>query len=207
MAIEESLTRAGCSLIAGVDEAGRGPLAGPVVAAAVVIDPRAIPPGLNDSKKLTASRRQACFGAILANANVGWAAASAGEIDRTDIRKASLLAMARAVDALPVKPDGALIDGRDLPPLLAGRTMLAQPVIGGDAKSLSIAAASIIAKCVRDAMMRRAATQFAGYGFEQHFGYPTKAHLEALLRLGPCPLHRRSFGPVRRLVGSEATQN
>ena len=198
---EHALLASGCTRVAGVDEAGRGPLAGPVVAAAVVLDLTAIPKGLDDSKKLNATKRQHCFDAILARSDVAWASADAGEIDRTDIRQASLAAMVRALNSLAVSADGVLIDGRDVPAPLAdpANGPSAHAVIGGDARSLSIAAASIVAKCVRDAMMRRAAHDHPAYGFERHFGYPTKMHREALARLGPCPLHRKSFGPVRRL--------
>ena len=180
--------------VAGTDEAGRGPLAGPVVAAAVVLDPNAIPPGLDDSKKLTAERREQLFALILAQADVAIATASPAHIDRTDIRKASLDAMRRALAALPRRPTFALIDGRDVPEALC---CPARAVIKGDARSLSIAAASIVAKVTRDRMMRHAATCFAAYGFDRHAGYGTAAHRQAIGENGPCPLHRMSFRPLR----------
>jgi len=194
---DDSLERAagaGRHPVAGVDEAGRGPLAGPVVAAAVVLDGRAVPPGLDDSKKLTAGRREDLFALILASADVAIATAGPGHIDRSDIRKASLDAMRRALDALPRRPHFALIDGRDVPDALC---CPARAVIKGDARSLSIAAASIVAKVTRDRMMRHAATCFAAYGFDRHAGYGTAAHRRAIVENGPCPLHRMSFRPLR----------
>jgi ribonuclease HII len=187
-----------------VDEAGRGPLAGPVVAAAVVLDPGHLPAGLDDSKKLPRARREELFGAILAVAGVAWASVSAERVDTLNIRGATLAAMTLAVNGLAGRPDAVLIDGRDVPPDLAsvGRAM-----IGGDGTSLSIAAASIVAKVIRDRLMRRACGEFSGYGFSAHMGYGTPEHLAALRRLGPCPLHRRSFAPVREALSrSEARQ-
>ncbi|WP_078707131.1 ribonuclease HII [Consotaella salsifontis] len=192
--IEEERLGRGARLVAGVDEAGRGPLAGPVVAAAVVLDPKRVPTGINDSKKLTAEARTALFAEILAVAHVSFASASAVEIDRYNIRGATLLAMTRALNALPEVPCHVLVDGKDVPRPLASR---GTAVVGGDARCLSIAAASIVAKAVRDSMMRRACAVYPGYGFSRHMGYGTAEHLEAIRDLGPCPLHRMTFRPLR----------
>jgi len=190
--------------VAGIDEAGRGPLAGPVVAAAVVF--RAAPPVallalIDDSKKLTATRREHAFAAIRAAARDGMldcaiGAASAAEIGRLNILRATHLAMARAVARLAAPPDLALVDGNQAPRL----SCPVRCVVGGDAASVSIAAASILAKVVRDRAMARLDARWPGYGFAQHAGYPTAAHREALARLGPSPHHRRGFGPVDRLL-------
>lgn len=185
----------GLGPVAGVDEAGRGPLAGPVVAAAVILDLEDVPQGLNDSKALSARRRDRLFDEILATAIVTVASASAREIDNSDIRKASLAAMRRALAALPVRPGFALIDGRDLP---AGLFCGGRALVKGDARALSIAAASIVAKVTRDRMMLRAGGLYPGYGFEKHMGYGAPQHLRAIAELGPCPLHRMSFRPLRR---------
>jgi len=193
---EQKLISGGHRFVAGMDEAGRGPLAGPVVAASVILEPTNIPDGLNDSKALSAKRREQLFEEILTVATVGIAASSAGEIDRTDIRKASLRAMVRATAALAQQADYGLVDGRDIPPGLA---CPATALIKGDARSQSIAAASIIAKVVRDKMMIRAAEIYPDYGFEKHKGYGSALHLEAIKRLGPCPLHRMSFRPLRQV--------
>lgn len=192
---EQKLIARGYKHVAGMDEAGRGPLAGPVVAAAVILDPANIPDGLNDSKTLSAKRREQLFEEILAAAVVGIAVSSAIEIDRTDIRKASLRAMVRASQALAVKADYGLVDGRDIPPGLACHAMA---LIKGDARSQSIAAASIIAKVCRDRMMIRAAEIYPAYSFEKHKGYGSVLHIEAIKRHGPCPLHRMSFRPLRQ---------
>lgn len=184
-------------IVAGVDEVGRGPLAGPVAAAAVALDPARIPVGLRDSKTLSASARERLFSEIVADAAVGIAFASPAEIDALDIRRASLLAMRRAVAALPVAPDVALIDGRDAPEGLACR---AEAVVRGDSRFACIAAAAIVAKVVRDAAMARLDAIHPEFGFARHAGYPTRAHLEALSRFGPCRFHRMSFAPVRRMV-------
>lgn len=185
--------------LAGVDEVGRGPLAGPVVAAAVILPPGFSPEGLNDSKKLSACKREALAALILKNAHVGLAYVPAPEIDRLNIRQASLLAMRRAVFALPIFPDAVLIDGRDVPPGLdlTQKRFPAKAIIKGDAKVAAIAAASVVAKVARDFMMVQAAKHFPGYGFEKHAGYPTEAHRESLKILGLSPLHRRSFGPCK----------
>ena len=182
--------------VAGIDEAGRGPLAGPVTAAAVILDPAQIPEGLNDSKKLTPARREALFDLITAKAEFGIGWASAAEIDRINIRQATFLAMARAVAALPGKPDHALVDGNALPDLPCPATAL----VKGDARALSIAAASILAKVARDRAMVALAQQHPGYGWDRNSGYPTKAHLAALETLGVSPAHRRSFKPVHNIL-------
>jgi ribonuclease HII len=189
--------RALTGLVAGVDEAGRGPLAGPVSAAAVILDPHHIPPGLNDSKKLTAATRATLFDALHQTAQIGLVWASVAEIDCMNIRNASLLAMRRAVMALPNRPDHALIDGNALP---ADLPCKATALIKGDAQSLSIAAASIIAKVARDRVMQDLARDFPGYGWETNQGYPTAMHRQALQDLGPTPHHRVSFAPVRNML-------
>lgn len=181
--------------VAGLDEAGRGPLAGPVVAAAVILDEDNIPDGLNDSKKLSAAKRAELFEQILACAHVAISSNSAHHIDQSDIRKASLDAMRKALDALPIKANYALVDGRDIP---MGLTVPADALVKGDARSLSIAAASIIAKVTRDRMMTYAATQIDKYGFEKHAGYGTKRHRDAIEKFGPSCLHRMSFRPMRK---------
>jgi ribonuclease HII len=186
--------------VAGLDEAGRGPLAGPVTAAAVVFlapPPAALARLLDDSKKLTAARRDAAFAALLDAARAGLlehgiAAASAAEIGRLNILRASQLAMQRALARLPSVPDLALVDGNQPPRLPCA----VRAVVGGDAASFSIAAASILAKVIRDRAMARLDLRWPGYGFAAHQGYPTAAHRAALARLGPTPHHRRGFGPV-----------
>lgn len=181
--------------VCGVDEAGRGPLAGPVVAAAVILDQDRAPIGIDDSKKLNAPVREALFDLINANAHVGVGIASVEEIDSLNILWASMLAMERAVAALPLQPAHALVDGNRCPKSLP---CASTPVIGGDARSISIAAASIIAKVTRDRLMRDLDSDHPGYGFAGHKGYGTPAHLAALERLGPCLIHRRSFAPIRQ---------
>ncbi|WP_112409984.1 ribonuclease HII [Rhizobium sp. BK312] len=187
--------RAGHWPVAGADEAGRGPLAGPVVAAAVILDPERIPQGLNDSKQLTAARREELFVEILATATVSIASSSAGRIDTTDIRKASLDAMRRAICGLAVPASYVLTDGLDVP---AGLACPGKAVIKGDARSFSIAAASIVAKVTRDRMMARAGIVFPAYGFAAHAGYGTPQHRAGIEEHGPCPLHRMSFRPLRK---------
>ena len=186
-------------LICGVDEAGRGPLAGPVVAAAVILDPKKPILGLNDSKKLSAKRREALAIEIRAKA-LAWAVAEASveEIDCINILQASLLAMRRAVEALHITPERALIDGNRCPDLSCS----AEAVIGGDGKFAAIAAASILAKTVRDEGMLQLHRTFPEYGFERHMGYPTAQHLAALNEHGVTPVHRRTFGPVAKLLRS-----
>lgn len=186
--------------VCGVDEAGRGPWAGPVVAAAVILDAACIPPGLNDSKKLDAARRESLFAALEASAVIGIGEASVAEIDRLNILQATMLAMRRAVAALAVPPAFALIDGNRLPAL----TCPARTIVKGDALSLSVAAASIAAKTVRDRTMCELAEIHPGYGFERHKGYGTAAHAQALLRLGPSPAHRTSFAPIRKMLSPAA---
>ena len=181
--------------VAGVDEVGRGPLAGPVTAAAVILDPARIPKGLRDSKALTAARREALAAEILDCAQVAIAKASVEEIDRLNILHASMLAMERAAAALGA--DHHLIDGNRIPKALLGR---AQWIIKGDALCLSIAAASIVAKVSRDRDMVDLAQQHPGYGWERNAGYPTPEHLAALKKLGVTPAHRRSFAPVHNML-------
>jgi len=183
--------------IAGVDEAGRGPLAGPVVAAAVVLSRDLLPEGLRDSKLLSATRRDALLQLILDQAEVGIGLATVEEIDEINILRASHLAMCRAIAALPYPPDHVLVDGNLCPREL---TLPATPIIKGDALSLSIAAASIVAKTRRDAIMWDLAQQCPGYGWETNMGYPTKCHKEALRNLGVTPHHRRSFKPVHNIL-------
>ncbi len=184
-------------LVCGVDEAGRGPLAGPVVAAAVILDPNNPIDGLNDSKKLSARRRERLKAEICAKA-LTWAVAEASveEIDTINILHASMLAMQRAVDALSVRPIRALIDGNRCPKLACE----VEAVVGGDGKIEAIAAASILAKTTRDAGMSNLHLCYPQYGFDRHMGYPTALHLRALQEHGPSPVHRRSFSPVRQLV-------
>ena len=182
--------------VAGTDEAGRGPLAGPVVAAAVILDPDNIPPGLNDSKKLSEAQREALFDVILQSAlSVSIASSGPQRIDDTDIRKASLDAMRRSVLSLPMAARFVLSDGKDVPP---GTGLPSRAVVKGDSRSVSIAAASILAKVTRDRMMKRADTIYPAYGFAKHAGYPTPTHKAAIEVHGPCPLHRMSFRPLRR---------
>ena len=178
--------------IAGVDEAGRGPLAGPVVAAAVVLDRKCIPEGIDDSKALTAAKRERLCAELLKCAKVGVGMASVEEIDTLNILWASMLAMKRAVEALGFPPAFILVDGNRCPDW----DHRSHPVIGGDALCLSIAAASIVAKHRRDCMMIEYDAQYPGYGWHSNKGYGAKVHQEALRRLGPTPLHRRSFAPV-----------
>jgi len=188
-------------LVCGIDEAGRGPLAGPVVAAAVILDPSRPIAGLNDSKKLSARRREVLAEAIRARA-LAWAvaAASVEEIDRINILQASLLAMRRAVAALAgghgAWPVHALVDGRHCPQLPCS----AEAIVGGDGRIASIAAASILAKTSRDAGMRELHATYPQYGFDRHMGYPTAFHLRALEEHGVSPHHRRSYAPVARLL-------
>lgn len=186
--------------VAGVDEAGRGPLAGPVVAAAVILDPENIPDGLDDSKRLPAEERERLFEAIMATAHVAIASSSSRRIDATDIRKASLDAMRRALAGLPLAPAHVLVDGRDIPD---GIACLGEAVIKGDSRSFSIAAASIVAKVTRDRMMTRACPVFPSYGFSSHVGYATPVHRRAVALHGPCPLHRMSFRPFREVTVEE----
>lgn len=192
----ESLVQ-GIPLIAGVDEVGRGPLAGPVVAAAVILDPECPVSGLNDSKKLSEKRRLELASKIRESA-LAWSLgrAEVDEIDEINILQASLLAMKRAVQDLPLSPGHLLIDGVHLPQ----STVFATAVPGGDGRVTSIAAASILAKTARDAEMVEMDALYPGYGFAKHKGYPTRQHLEALREQGICPIHRRSFSPVKKIL-------
>jgi len=194
---ETELAARGMLRVAGVDEAGRGPLAGPVVAAAVILDARAIPHGIHDSKQISPQTRERLFQCLCTSAEVGVGIASVVEIDRINILRASHLAMERALQALPVAPDHCLIDGNMLP---RGLTLSAEAIVSGDALSLAIAAASIVAKVTRDRIMVDLAQQHPGYGWETNMGYATSVHLEALGRFGATPHHRRSFKPVHNIL-------
>jgi len=189
---ERALIKRGVWPVAGCDEAGRGPLAGPVVAAAVVLDPKRIPKGIDDSKRLTAERREELFEEICATSSFAVAFASPARIDRDNILRASLWALARAVHALPELPKHVFVDGRDR----IDAPCDCDAVIGGDGIVMSIAAASIIAKVTRDRLMCALAQDCPGYGFESHKGYAVPEHREALDRLGPSIHHRRFFAPV-----------
>ena len=195
---------AGFRWLAGVDEAGRGPLAGPVVAAAVILDPARCPEGLDDSKKLGRRTRERLFDDITACAAVGVGSASVEEIDTLNILRASHLAMCRALAALGVPVDMALIDGNLLP---RGLPCAGRAIVRGDGLSLSIAAASIVAKVTRDRMMVDLAQQHPGYGWETNMGYGSAAHRAALLSLGATPHHRRSFAPVHKVLYQEETSS
>ena len=199
---EEAALKRGLGPVAGVDEVGRGPLAGPVTAAAVVLDPARMPVGLADSKALTVARRETLFQAIMESAIVCVAHASVEEIDRLNILRASHLAMERAVAGLGIAVGHVLVDGNLIPAGLKGR---AEAIVKGDARSWSIAAASIIAKVTRDRIMVDLAQQHPGYGWEANAGYPTKQHLEALQNLGVTPWHRRSFKPVHNILYQEVS--
>lgn len=193
-ALEADLISQGNQHVAGIDEVGRGPLAGPVVAAAVILDPHNIPDGLNDSKRLTEKKRQSLFHDITATAHIGLASLPAEHIDQLNILHASLKAMVMAVKALPQTPNHCLIDGNQVPSEL---DLPACAIVKGDNKSVSIAAASIIAKIIRDDMMIQLSRIYPNYGFEKNKGYATKAHLEALNRFGAINQHRQSFAPVK----------
>lgn len=184
----------GIAPVAGVDEAGRGPLAGPVVAAAVILEPSGIPAGLDDSKKLSAAQREHLFMMLQNTAEISVAIADVERIDRDNILQATMWAMAEAVGGLANVPDLALVDGNREPQL----DCFCRPIVKGDTLSLSIAAASIAAKVVRDKIMDELADEHPGYGWERNKGYGTKEHMAALDKLGPTLHHRRSFAPVRR---------
>ena len=201
---ETAAQNRGLIRVAGVDEVGRGPLAGPVTAAAVVLDPKRIPQGLNDSKALSKARRAAVLTELLDCADVSVAHASVEEIDALNILRASHLAMCRAIAGLPQPPDHVLIDGHMIPRDL---TLSAECLIKGDARSLSIAAASIAAKQARDSIMESLAQQYPGYGWERNAGYPTKCHKLALQNLGVTPFHRRSFKPVHNILYQDENSN
>ena len=194
---EADLQAQGFEIIAGVDEVGRGPLAGPVTAAAVILDPNNIPTGLNDSKALSAKKRKVLYDLILQYCRVGVVHVSVEEIDRINILQASLLAMGQAIAQLDPSPSFVLIDGNRIP---AGLSVPTQAIVKGDAKSVSIAAASIVAKITRDRLMSDLARQNPGYGWDKNAGYPTKEHQLALQHLGVSPHHRRSFKPVHNIL-------
>lgn len=197
MAAEAEARAAGCKCVCGIDEAGRGPLAGPVTAAAVVLPPGYALPGLNDSKKLTARRREMLYEALMADSavlkSVAWA--SVEEIDRLNILRATHLAMARAAQGLPRPADFCLIDGLAVP----GFPLPSRNIVKGDARCLSIAAASILAKVERDRCMQSLALEFPQYGFAHHAGYGTKEHMQAIRKYGITIHHRRSFAPVAQM--------
>ena len=195
--IEKEFLRHGKISIAGVDEAGRGPLAGPVTAAAVILDPENLPTGLDDSKKLTEKKREVLFDEILKTSHVSWCSLDADTIDEINIREAALRAMEISVSRMAMKVDCALIDGRDVPRELHA---IGEAFVKGDARSLSIAAASVIAKVVRDRMMVEADKLYPAYGFAGHKGYGSKKHRDTIQELGPCPLHRRSFSPLKQML-------
>ena len=211
LAAEHAALTSGVFRVAGVDEAGRGPLAGPVVAAAVQFPKRILSPkepevleGLTDSKALSATKRAALFEELssLRSVHIGVGSCSAAEIDELNILRATHLAMKKAIDALPYKPKLALVDG--LP--VQGLSCDHHAIVKGDRRCFSIAAASIVAKETRDRMLEELALTYPEYGFEQHKGYGTKKHLEALRKYGPCPEHRRSFRPVRECFTAEDTE-
>jgi len=197
---ETRLGAKGSLRIAGIDEVGRGPWAGPVVAAAVVLDPAAIPEGLDDSKKLSAKRRETLYAQLFEAAEIGMGEATVDEIDRLNILQASFLAMRRAIDALPVPPGHLLIDGNRLP---TGLPCPATPLVGGDGLSISIAAASIVAKVARDRAMVTLAQQHPHYAWESNKGYGTSAHQVGLKSHGITPHHRRSFKPIHKILYQE----
>ena len=194
---EEFETKNGARGIAGVDEVGRGPLAGPVTAAAIILNPSYLPQGLDDSKRLTAERRRELHDIICATAEVSVAHATVDEIEVLNILRAAHLAMERAIDGLKTPVDVALIDGNAIPQNLNVR---ARAIVKGDSSSLSISAASIVAKVRRDEIMADLATKYPGYGWETNSGYGTKFHVQALRKLGVTPHHRRKFQPVRAIL-------
>ena len=192
-AFELSESESGFENVAGVDEAGRGPIAGDVVAAAVILDRDHPVQGLNDSKKLTQRMRETCFDQIIESAKAyGIARASVAEIDEYNILNASLMAMKRAVESMSIEPEIVFVDGTFVP----SWSYRSQALVKGDSRMACIAAASILAKVTRDREMVSLAEQYPRYGFERHKGYPTRAHIEALEKYGPCAHHRRTFKPV-----------
>ncbi|MDV7338278.1 ribonuclease HII [Terasakiella sp. A23] len=199
-----SLENEQTGLVCGIDEAGRGPWAGPVTAAAVIFDQSTLSPdlaqSLNDSKKLSAKKREALIDQIKAESIWAVGEASVEEIDELNILQATFLAMRRAVTGLSTRPDYALIDGNKLPPELG---VPGHPVVKGDGLSCSIAAASIIAKVTRDQEMAKLAEEYPGYGWEKNAGYGVKLHQEGLMRLGVTPHHRKSFKPIKKIMGIE----
>ena len=199
--LETKLRISGKEIIAGIDEVGRGPWAGPVTACAVILDPNNIPDGLNDSKLLTAKRREQLFDLIMDSAQVSCVHVEVTEIDQVNILQATFRAMERAVSHLPI-PNHILVDGNKLPPNLPSP---ATAIVKGDAKSVSIAAASIIAKVTRDRLMSDLSEAFPGYGWEKNAGYGTKMHQLGLLNHGVTPHHRRSFKPIHNILYSAST--
>ncbi|WP_303731522.1 ribonuclease HII [Paracoccus solventivorans] len=197
LAHERACMSEGALLVCGVDEVGRGPLAGPVTAAAVILPARGIPRGLDDSKKLAAAERERLAARIMACADWAVAHASVAEIAQLNIYHASHLAMCRAVAALKSRPCVVLVDGNRIPAALG---LPARAIVGGDAQSLSIAAASIVAKVVRDRIMVDLAQQHPGYGWDRNMGYPTPTHRRALAELGPTPLHRMGFAAIHKIL-------
>jgi ribonuclease HII len=193
----------GFSCVCGIDEAGRGPWAGPVVAAAVILDPQNIPSGLNDSKKLKEDQRERLFAEIMSSAIIGVGIGDEARIDRDNILATTLWVMAEAFQNLSETPHYALVDGNRTPQL----SCRVQTIISGDARSLSIAAASIVSKVTRDRIMVALDREFPGYGFARHKGYGTAFHHAALLELGPCIHHRKSFAPIRTLMALDRTEN
>jgi ribonuclease HII len=193
---EKAAWKRGFASVCGIDEAGRGPWAGPVVAAAVILDPANIPREIDDSKNLSEKKREALFDLIMRQARAGIGIADVDRIDRDNILAATLWAMGEAVRGLTIEPALALVDGNRPPPLPCP----VETVIGGDGRSLSIAAASIVAKVTRDRIMAALDDRYPDYGFARHKGYGTAAHQAALQRIGPCPHHRRSFAPVASLL-------
>lgn len=192
---EKAALARGNVIVCGIDEAGRGPLAGPVIAAAVILDGRRIPRGINDSKRLRAEEREAAFRALARSARIGIGIGDVERIDRDNILQATLWAMSEALRQLG-EVTLALVDGNQAPEVPCA----VETIVDGDARCLSIAAASIVAKVTRDRLMTELDCQYPGYGFARHKGYGTAAHHEALQRLGPCVLHRRSFAPVAALL-------
>lgn len=197
MAFEKKARKNGFSIIAGIDEAGRGPLAGPVVSSAVILPDSFTIPGITDSKKLSPKKREILFKEIYANAaSIGVGIVEPGEIDRMNILQASLYSMSLAVKDLDIQPEYLLIDGKFTIP----SDIPQEPIIKGDSLSISIGAASIIAKVTRDRIMHEYHEKYPEYGFDRHKGYPTKAHKQAVAEFGPCPIHRRTFKGVKEYV-------
>ena len=194
--MERRLNRKGYSLIAGVDEAGRGPLAGPVVACAVILEDSALSAHIDDSKALTAGMRERAYSEIVKKSFIGIGIVDEKTIDEINIYQATRLAMEKALSGLEVPPEYILIDGR----IKVKTSSPTRFIIRGDSKCLSIAAASIVAKVTRDALMREYDSLYPAYGFKAHKGYPTRRHKEALLKHGPSPIHRRSYAPVREAL-------
>jgi ribonuclease HII len=195
---EQGFWNEGKSLVAGIDEAGRGPICGPCVASSVILNPDNYPVGLNDSKKLTDSKRERLFEEIMAQAlAVSVGIATHSQIDEINIRQATFFAMREAALGLSISADAFIVDGNALPP---GLGKPAKAVISGDALSLSVAAASIVAKVTRDRMMREYALTYPQYGLDVHMGYPTKAHVAAIAEHGPCPIHRMTFAPLKAVA-------